>query len=209
MRNLQLLSRPRAAEQDRGLFLFWRWRRFCAVKLRPIGQPPDSGHQCAYRPGTQRGVFFFFVALRSGRSGFLVGGRVGRVGHERGIPQSLLGCREFSFKALRLGFPGGGAGTPRGSLLLVFQFRRPAGCRRRHPQISSASSPSSKSSIFVYNKEISFRISRLALIYKPTPHRRTTIVVKERAVFNTNNIFKQVFNKSVKQVIDSCRKMGL
>ena len=134
MRNLQLLSRPRAAEQDRGLFLFWRWRRFCAVKLRPIGQPPDSSHQCAYRPGKQRGVFFFFVALRSGRSGFLLGGRVGRVGHERGIPQSLLGCREFSFKALRLGFPGGGAGTPRGSLLLVFQFRRPAGCRRRHPQ---------------------------------------------------------------------------
>ena len=138
MRNLQLLSRPRAAEQDRGLFLFWRWRRFCAVKLRPIGQPPNSGHQCAYRPGKQRGaiLFFFFVALRSGRSGFLVGGRVGRVGHERGIPQSLLGCREFSFKALRLGFPGGGAGTPRGSLLLVFQFRRPAGCRRRgrHPQ---------------------------------------------------------------------------
>ena len=131
MRNLQLLSRPRAAEQDRGLFLFWRWRRFCAVKLRPIGQPPNSGHQCAYTPGKQRGaiLFFFFVALRSGRSGFLVGGRVG---HERGIPQSLLGCREFSFKALRLGFPG----TPRGSLLLVFQFRRPAGCRRRgrHPQ---------------------------------------------------------------------------
>ena len=137
--NLQLLSRTRAAEQDRELFLFWRWRRFCAVKLRPIGQPPDSGHQCAYRPGKQRGaiLFFFFVALQSGRSGFLVGGRVGRVGHERGIPQSLLGCREFSFKALRLGFPGGGAGTPRGSLILVFQFRRPAGCRRRlgrHPQ---------------------------------------------------------------------------
>ena len=129
MRNLQLLSRPRAVLQGRGLFLFWRWRRFCAVK--PIGQPPDSGHQCAYRPGKQRGVFFFFVAERGG---FLVAMRVGRVGHERGIPQSLLGCREFSFKALRLGFPGGGAGTPRGSLLLVFQFRRPAGCRRRHPQ---------------------------------------------------------------------------
>ena len=119
MRNLQLLSRTRTAEQDRGLFLFWRWRRFCAVKLRPIGQPPDSGHQCAYRPGKQRGVFFFFVALRGG---FLVAMRVGRVGHERWIPQSLLGCREFSFKALRLGFPGGGAGTPRGSLLLVFQL---------------------------------------------------------------------------------------
>ena len=58
--------------------------------------------------------------------------------------------------------------------------------------VSSVSSPSSKSSIcflsvFVCNKEISFRISRLALIYKPTPHRRTTSVVKERAVFNTNN----------------------
>ena len=101
---------------------------------------PGSSHQCAYRPGKQRGasLFFFFVAV-PGRSGFLVAIRVGLpwVGHERWIPKSLLGCREFSFKALRLGFPGGGAGTPRGSLLLVFQFRRPAGCRRRlgrHPQ---------------------------------------------------------------------------
>ena len=138
-----MLSRTRAAEQDRGLFLLRRrWkrrRRFCALKLRPIGQPPGSGHQYAYKPGKQRRAsLFFFVAL-SERGGFLVAMRVGRlrVGHERWIPKSLLGCRVFSFKALRLGFPGGGAGTPHGSLLLVFQFRRPAGCRRRlgrHPQ---------------------------------------------------------------------------
>ena len=130
MHNLQLLSRPRAVLQGRGLFLLWR-PRFCAVK--PIGQRPGSSHQYAYRPGKQHGAsLFFFVAVRGG---FLVAMRVGRVGHERWIPKSLLGCREFSFKVLRLGFPGGGAGTPRGSLLLVFQFRRPAGCRRRHPQI--------------------------------------------------------------------------
>ena len=133
MRNLQLLSRPRAVLQGWGLFLLWRWRpRFCAVRGGPIGQNHNNSYQYAYRPGEHRAIlFFFFVALRSERSGF----RVGRVGHERGIPQSLLGCREFSLKALRLGFPGGGAGTPRGSLLLVFQFRRPAGCRLgRHSQ---------------------------------------------------------------------------
>ena len=127
-----MLSRPRAVLRGWGLFLLWRWRpRFCAVRGGPIGQNHNNSYQCDYRE--HRAILFFFFVAASERSGFR-GGRP-RVGHKRGIPQNLLGCREFSLKALRLGFPGGGAGTPRGSLLLVFQFRRPAGCRLgRHPQ---------------------------------------------------------------------------
>ena len=99
MRNLQLLSRPRAVLQGWGLFLLWRWRpRFCAVRGGPIGQHYNNSYQCAYRPGEHRAIRFFFVAA-SERSGFRVG-RPGSATNARSRRASLAAASFLSRRSV-------------------------------------------------------------------------------------------------------------